>query len=760
MISAKSFNHTLYSQLKVIITVQKYLSKLTNNNLEEIGTKILFLNEISKSQSGISILAHCFNDESDFHPKNIEILADLFIFLVEKSDPSNYFHLLKYFTVSCIRTREKVRSSFLFFLRTLMNRKVITIDLILQEISLMPPHSNKQMKKDQSGNNEFQIENENYIGKLENFTESQFLHKKFKIIEWFYPEIYKSNLRYIITLQNEHKYTIPDEFNTSDFNLILPIMNCGYSVDKLAEIIRNDDIDSFGQIVSQIGQSFDFNQTIKSTNFERCVLLKTDPTLIQYASFFGSVKIFKFLYLNKSDIEIVRKNMYTIAHFAISGGCSEIIHILAQNGVNFLSGFSISIQFFQNGIFQWLLENYAPKSEEDFELMNYYVCNIKLKRMYRRSYLISLNHKMDDTEYDYYRLKDYCNGKNDPIQKVVVRKSYPSQDSSDYSDSDVIVDVDKKDDDEENNKLNTSCIDNYFLFFDFDLLFESIVNSENYLSLFLLFDHGMSINACNKSSRKTLLHYAIQKGKTFLIDLLLSNDLIDVSIQDENDQTPIVYAVKYTRINAFFKMMKIQKVLETLNDHDYIQIAFYAKYLELNEISEYLANNWSINLKYLMEIDDIKTFCDAISYLPLNFLKENIKDFLIESFKTRNFEYFSILVNRILKDKDILLSATFYFVPKSQYKSIKDKERDFAALFQLLLYYKNMYKRKSFDNYYKLYLKNSNGKGAGRINYENMSQFEKEKHFYIKSDQDCVDIYLVKDPGDFQNNKIEIQFLT
>ncbi|KAK8880824.1 hypothetical protein M9Y10_003518 [Tritrichomonas musculus] len=774
MITARSFNQTLYNQLKFIVTIQKDLSKLSSVNLKEIATKFLYQKEISNSESGISILAQCFKDEADFHPKNIEILADLFIFLQELASSTNYFHLLKDYTVSCIHTRDKIRPSFLFFLRTLLNRKAITIDLIIREILLMAPQFNDQVKitttENQSGSiqdeneskednifnieSKLQIENENVSGKLEEIPIGRFIHKKSSVINWFYPEILAYNSKIAQEFRSTRKYEIAPEFNSNNFNSLLPIMNGGYSDEKLAQVIREDDIDSFIKIVSQNGQSFDFNQTIKSTRYERCILLKTNPTLIQYASFFGSTKIFKFLFLNKADIQKA-DGMYNIVHFAVVGGCTEIIHILAhENEVDFVSAIPIAIQFFQNDILQWLIENYPPKSEEDFESMNYYMSNLNFVPLHRRYATYDIYRRIDDTEDNYYRKSSFL-GKRDPIQKVRVRKSYPSQISSDYSDSDVIVDENKEEEEEDKKDLN----DNFFNFFDFDILFESIVNSENYLSLFLLFDQGMSINACNKKSRKTILHYAIQKGKSFLVDLLLSNDLIDVSLNDENDQSPIVYSVKYTREKIFFKMMKMQKVLDILTDHDYIQMAFYSKFLELKSISEFLIDNWSIDLKYLMDTNDIKNFCDAVTYLPLNFFRNQIEEFLIESFKSRHFDYFCILLSRLLKEKDLQINAIFYFFPKSQNKG-KSKEKDFAGLFQLFTYYSNTFSKKPLINYYKLYVKNSDGSRLPySINYENMDQFHKEEYFFVSHEKNCLSVYLARDPNEVQNSKVAIQFL-
>ena len=134
-----SFNQELYNRLKLVVSIQKDLSRLKEANIEEIGNSILNRQEIINTKEGISLLAQCFNDIADFHPKYIENLADLFIFLQKYKSEYNYISSLGKNIVSCLHTRENLRSSFLFFLRMLYIRKAITIESIIDEINMIPP---------------------------------------------------------------------------------------------------------------------------------------------------------------------------------------------------------------------------------------------------------------------------------------------------------------------------------------------------------------------------------------------------------------------------------------------------------------------------------------------------------------------------------------------------------------------------------------------------------------------------------------------
>lgn len=80
--------------------------------------------------------------------------------------------------------------------------------------------------------------------------------------------------------------------------------------------------------------------------------------------------------------------------------------------------------------------------------------------------------------------------------------------------------------------------------YDFDKIFSAIIESNNILPLFILFTKGISVNERNPIS-KTILHYAIKSGNNFLIKLILSCEETDPFICDENNETPIIYSIKY-----------------------------------------------------------------------------------------------------------------------------------------------------------------------------------------------------------------------
>ena len=81
MLGPSSFDSKLYGQIRLAIGIQRDLSRLKMDNIKEVGNFILDNKEIIETQAGISILSQCINDIADFHPKDIESLVELFLFL-------------------------------------------------------------------------------------------------------------------------------------------------------------------------------------------------------------------------------------------------------------------------------------------------------------------------------------------------------------------------------------------------------------------------------------------------------------------------------------------------------------------------------------------------------------------------------------------------------------------------------------------------------------------------------------------------------
>ena len=120
---------------------------------------------------------------------------------------------------------------------------------------------------------------------------------------------------------------------------------------EIANLIRNDDVEKLQEISSQV--DFDFDQAVEPSLYERCSFINQEGgyiSLIDYAAFFGSVKCFKFLLLNDSEL-------INTAKYAVAGGNFEIIHLCEQNHALFEGTYKAAIKFHQNDIFRYLYEN-------------------------------------------------------------------------------------------------------------------------------------------------------------------------------------------------------------------------------------------------------------------------------------------------------------------------------------------------------------------------------------------------------------------
>ena len=97
--------------------------------------------------------------------------------------------------------------------------------------------------------------------------------------------------------------------------------NNGQNDNFVCQLIRNDLIDKFKSYMEETKLSFDANieQSIYETN---SYLLRKHVTLIEYASFFGSFNIFKFLFQNNAKIEPI------IWMYAIHGKNIDLISFL------------------------------------------------------------------------------------------------------------------------------------------------------------------------------------------------------------------------------------------------------------------------------------------------------------------------------------------------------------------------------------------------------------------------------------------------
>ena len=130
-------------------------------------------------------------------------------------------------------------------------------------------------------------------------------------------------------------------------------------------IIQNDLIEDLQKCVL-MNENFDFNNKITIHRYFIASYMGVNNYLsyIEFATLVGSIKCFKYLYLNnalpENDDELNK-----ICCYAIAGGNTEIIHILEQKGAHFNKEcLNYSIFFHHDDLINWLLINYPIDEKE------------------------------------------------------------------------------------------------------------------------------------------------------------------------------------------------------------------------------------------------------------------------------------------------------------------------------------------------------------------------------------------------------------
>ena len=145
------------------------------------------------------------------------------------------------------------------------------------------------------------------------------VHSFSDFLPFFFPE-----LKPFLTEKEIEKYSkeITDDFEEK--------RKIGENDDDISELIRNDKIDEFIAYINKnkIQASSKLKVSIFETN--KFIAIKSLPhtgssTLIEYAAYFGSVKIFKYLY--SQNVQMKPK----LLTYSIHGANMEIFHLLEKN---------------------------------------------------------------------------------------------------------------------------------------------------------------------------------------------------------------------------------------------------------------------------------------------------------------------------------------------------------------------------------------------------------------------------------------------
>lgn len=144
----------------------------------------------------------------------------------------------------------------------------------------------------------------------------------------------------------------------------------GENDNHICELIRNDNINDFITYVKK--NNYPINSLVKPSIFETNYFLckNSSTSLIEYATFFGSSQIFKYIYKNGCKITPY------LWIYAIHGDDAEIFDILVQNKVEppdktYQRCIRELIMCHHNHLYEYIINNIVNRNYEDYENIDY-----------------------------------------------------------------------------------------------------------------------------------------------------------------------------------------------------------------------------------------------------------------------------------------------------------------------------------------------------------------------------------------------------
>ena len=181
-------------------------------------------------------------------------------------------------------------------------------------------------------------------------------YEKFNYCHFFYPEFRD--------FEKFKKYSTFYE-NTKDFEAK---RENGENDDHICRLIREDLIADFISYTNQ--NIYNLHSKIKKSFFEtNSYLNKNDPELIEYSAFYGSIQIFRYIFLNEF-VKYTEKDSFWL--YAVHGNDSEMISYFEENSINpenedYKKSLFESIKCHHNDMTDYFLNNFIQRSKNNYD---------------------------------------------------------------------------------------------------------------------------------------------------------------------------------------------------------------------------------------------------------------------------------------------------------------------------------------------------------------------------------------------------------
>ena len=138
-----------------------------------------------------------------------------------------------------------------------------------------------------------------------------------------------------------------EELCEDDFEILRQLTEIGVEKSKIEYTIIKDDVDTLIKYVDSPNVSV--NQVIPESPFAPWRFVQWEPTLTEYAMYFGSLNCVKAL------IERNSKRSF-LAQYAVAGGNREAINFCSQQKMSFKSCLRLCAYFRRMDLFNWMVE--------------------------------------------------------------------------------------------------------------------------------------------------------------------------------------------------------------------------------------------------------------------------------------------------------------------------------------------------------------------------------------------------------------------
>lgn len=303
------------------------------------------------------------------------------------------------------------------------------------------------------------------------------------------------------------------------------------------KVIRNDDVDQLQKILSHLKCGNNSNNIkVGTLTFEVAEFLN-NTRLINYAAFFGSVKCFKYLLMNGSEIQS------QTVEFAIYGQNTEIIRIIEQNHRINSESIVTSVITNKNNIFDWLLDNGKTLDSKlctTCTKQSVRYCNFHafLNLYSRNTNWTDL--KKDSIKYGNYELYKFLtmisNENSDNKVKIFDYPTYSAIKNSKYPMKNFSTSLESYQIDNSFELFQMFIKDKHSQIPNLNEWFSSSIKNKNYFLIkYLSLYHDFS-DYINQHPSGFLRNEVVDRNCPSILYLILQNDKVDINVTPQNRQ--------------------------------------------------------------------------------------------------------------------------------------------------------------------------------------------------------------------------------